>query len=377
MGLPRGYSEVCSGVGGCIRKKNTPLQDYLALPHYLTTGLWKSLSEDTRGVALEKLCKHCKLLGLTNASEASQAMILLLVFDLEGKMLGTQQWQVTLREKGNVQKFLKQPAAQAPLPHLLLLPQSREECPAELLTRAFGNDVPVPCQWPYEDLLRRARDWPTRSTHRLAQSSAADAMPLVHSALPHAGGSEMMQQMGSFVAGFLQGQKPSEEVMLPGFKLSSKTDRPPAPPVATVPVLALEDKKEEAPVSSAAEVYRESGDAAPSGQGAVAATLAALQADVQPEEKSSKSAKKSGMRKPASVSKVLKKRPAASLRRPAAAAMPKADEGESRDARRERLIKERVPKDMQRKYRGGCSKCYYRKGCTLSCWTYRGYNMKE
>ena len=205
MGLPRGYSEVCSGVGGCIRKKNTPLQDYLALPHYLTTGLWKSLSEDTRGVALEKLCKHCKLLGLTNASEASQAMILLLVFDLEGKMLGTQQWQVTLREKGNVQKFLKQPAAQAPLPHLLLLPQSREECPAELLTRAFGNDVPVPCQWPYEDLLRRARDWPMRSTHRLAQSSAADAMPLVHSALPHAGGSEMMQQMGSFRCWFLAG----------------------------------------------------------------------------------------------------------------------------------------------------------------------------
>lgn len=358
-----------------LEKKNTPLQDYLALPHYLTTGLWKSLSEDTRGVALEKLCKHGKLLGLTNASEASQAMILLLVFDLEGKMLGTQQWQVTLREKGNVQRCLKQSAVQSQLPHLLLLPHSQEECPAELLTRAFGNDVPVPCQWPYEDLLRRARDWPMRSTHRLAQSSTGDRIPLVPSALAHAGGSEMMQQMGSFVAGFLQVQKPSEEVMLPGFKLSSKTDLPPAPPVATVPVLALEDKKEE-PVSSAAEL-QQSGDAAPSGQGAVAATLAALQADVQPEGKSSKSPKKSGMRKPASVSKVLKKRPAASMRRPAAAAMPPADEGESRDARRERLIKERVPKDMQRKYRGGCSKCYYRKGCTLSCWTYRGYNMKE
>ena len=98
-----------------------------------------------------------------------------------------------------------------------------------------------------------------------------------------------MQQMGSFVAGFLQGQKPSEEVMLPGFKLSSKTDRPPAPPVATVPVLALEDKKEGAPVSSAA-VYRESGDAAPSGQGAVAATLAALQADAQSQQQLSKKA---------------------------------------------------------------------------------------
>jgi hypothetical protein len=142
-------------------------------------------------------------------------------------------------------------------------------------------------------------------------------------------------------------------------------------------VLALEDKKEEDAVSPAAEVHQESGDVGPTGKGAVAATLAALHADVQPEGKSSKSAKKSGMRKPASVSKVSKKRPAAYLRRPAAAAVPKAEEGESRDARRERLIKERVPKEMQHKYRGGCSKCYYRKGCTLSCWTYRGYNMKE
>ena len=65
-----------------VERKYVPLQDYLALPHYLTTGLWKSLAEDFKSLALEKLCKHCRQLGLSNASEVTQAMILTLVFDL-------------------------------------------------------------------------------------------------------------------------------------------------------------------------------------------------------------------------------------------------------------------------------------------------------
>ena len=125
------------------QKKNVALQDYLALPHYLTTGLWKALGEDTRRLALEKICKHCKLLGLSNPSEVTQAMILVLVFDVEGHMLGSQQWQVTLREKGNVQKCLKQSVLHSAEHHLLALPQNREECPAELWTRAFGAETPV------------------------------------------------------------------------------------------------------------------------------------------------------------------------------------------------------------------------------------------
>ena len=91
-----------------------------------------------------------------------------------------------------------------------------------------------------------------------------------------------------------------------------------------------------------------------------------------PDEKPKKSVKKAGLKRPAS-SKVIKHRPAAALRRPAAATV----EGETRDARRLRLIQERVPKELQVKFRGGCSKCYFRKGCTLSCWTYRGFNMKD
>lgn len=352
-------------------RKNAPLQDYLALPHYLTAGLWKSLAEDNRSVALEKLCRHCRRLGLTNASEVSQAMILLLVFDLEGKMLGSQQWQVTVREKGKVLKFLKQNISQSQLPHVLVLPQCREECPQDLVTRAVGSDSLIDCQWPYEDLLTRAKDWPMRSTHRFAQGGVAPTSSLLPAALPHAGGAEVMQQMGKFMAGFLQAQKPTEEVPLPGLKIAAKAVAKPAPAASTQPaLLALEDKRDDVPAQG--ESIPSTTEAPPTGKGAVAATLAALQQDVRTEARTTQ---KSVLKRPAKATKVTMKRPAACLRRPAAVASKVV--GETREDRRLRLIRERVPQDMQRRYRDGCSTCYYRKGCTLSCWTKRGYDMTD
>lgn len=356
------------------QRKNVPLQDYLALPHYLTTGLWKSLAEDSKTLALEKLCKHCRQLGLSNASELTQAMILTLVFDLDGHLLGTEQWQVTLREKSNVQKFLKQAIPPSSMPHLQCLPQKPEDCSSEHLTRAFGTDSPVPCQRPYEHLQQRAQDWPMRSTHRFAQGVSA-ASGSVPAPAKREDTADLFQHMGNFVAGFLHGQKPTEGVSLPGFKMTNKT---PHSVAQTVPVLALEDKKDvdmTAVVVPASELQTEEKkvEANATGKDAVSATLAALRGDVKtPDGKPKKSVKKAGLKRPAS-SKVIKHRPAAALRRPAAATI----EGETRDARRLRLIQERVPKELQVKFRGGCSKCYFRKGCTLSCWTYRGFNMKD
>lgn len=370
------------------QKKNVALQDYLALPHYLTTGLWKALGEDTRRVALEKICKHCKLLGLSNPSEVTQAMILVLVFDVEGHMLGSQQWQVTLREKGNVQKCLKQSVLHSAEHHLLALPQNREECPAELWTRAFGAETPVESQWPYEDLLKRAKDWPMRSTHRFAQGVLPVSMPVPSTAVSQAAGAEMMHQMGSFMAGLLHGQKPTEEAPLPGFKLMAKPEAKTQGPEQSVPVLALEDKKEEVTNSAApaVEEKQEPSQAPSSGKAAVSATLAALQVDVVTETKAPKRkvSNQATLKKPAASSKMpasaqknpaVKKRPAAALRRPAAASSQV--EQETRAQRRLRLIQERILVAEQRRFRGGCPTCYYRKGCTLSCWQKRGYNMEE
>ena len=369
-----------------VDRKNTPLQDYMAIPKYLSAALWKSLSEDPRKVALEKLCRHCQLLGLSNASEVTQGMILCLVFDLEGKLLGTQQWGVTLREKGNVQKFLKQPKQQ---PFVLLLPRDCAECPEELLRRALGDEGPIECPVAYEDLLARAKDWPMRSTHRYAQKS----MPM---SLPCASAMEegvLMSKMGHFMAGFVQGHS-EENVSLPGLKLFPREAKKEKQPV--VSVLALEDKKEQSSANELAqkkegsEMCQGGAQSRPAlseeskGQAAVAATLAALQGEAKNKTglgakvKSKPSGKTECKKKPAGKSK---KKPA--LRRPAAAVKVKrprarrGQEGESREAKRLRLINAWVPKDLQRKYRDGCSKCYHRSGCTLSCWRLRGFEMTD
>ena len=178
------------------------------MPHYLTAAMWKVLSEDQRSVALEKLCRHLIALGLKNPSEVTQGMVLCLVFDLEGTLLGTQQWALTLREKANVQKYLKQ-ASHGPF--LSNLPHHRSECPPEVMQRVFSHEEAMDCIVPYEDLLARAKDWPMRNTHRFAQAKQQH----LGSALPTGEGGDLMNQMGHFVAGLTRGQSHSD-VSLPG-----------------------------------------------------------------------------------------------------------------------------------------------------------------
>eukprot|EP00435_Cladocopium_sp_Y103_P074288 s636_g47.t2 len=304
-------------------------------------------------------------------------------------MLRTQQWRVTLREKANVLSYLKQQVGQVQQPHLQLLPRNKEECPEEVMTRAFGTETPIECQVDYADLLLRARDWPMRSTHRYAQATAAKGVAASSSA--SAPGPELMQHMGSFVAGLLQGQvpkAPGQEASLPGFKLLGHSSSNVGTTPPAVSVLALEDKKEDDAVLPAvlvetvptAETVGKM-ESAPTGKMAVSATLSALQQEVstQPTETTTqqRGVKKAALKKPAAKGM---KRPAAAapvvLRRPAAARATM-DAPESRDARRVRLIQSRVPKAVQDQFRDGCSKCYYRKGCTLSCWTMRGFDMTD
>ena len=365
---------LCLTEGG--GKKNAPLQDYLAMPHYLTAAMWKVLSEDQRSVALEKLCRHLRALGLKNPSEVTQGMVLCLVFDLEGKLLGTQQWAVTLREKANVQKYLKQ-ASHGPF--LINLPHDRSECPSEVMQRVFGDEEPTDCIVPCEDLLARAKDWPMRNTHRFAQAKQQHLGPV----LPSGEGGDLMNQMGHFVAGLMRGQSHSD-ASLPGLNFFSKERKEERN--VSAPALALEDKKAEVSLEPAAESTVNI-DRKPSGEDAVAKTLQALQSELQDKpavEASGKTgkgkAKNKVKKQPKKKSQATKKKPAAALRRPAASAASArgtARAGESREARRLRLINVFVPKHIQEEYRDGCSKCYYRKGCTLSCWKLRGFEMSD
>ena len=151
----------------------------------------------------------------------------------------------------------------------------------------------------------------------------------------------------------------------------------------------MEGKKDE--VSLGAVESKSHIDLNLSGEDAVAKTLQALQSELQDrpaveasvktgKKKATKKATKKPTKKSDTTLHVTKKKPAAALRRPAASAASArgtARDGESRDARRLRLINVFVPKNIQEKYRDGCSKCYYRSGCTLSCWKLRGFEMSD
>ena len=78
--------------------------------------------------------------------------------------------------------------------------------------------------------------------------------------------------------------------------------------------------------------------------------------------------KKKGMARPASAVKKILKRPAAVAASSAAGDM---SEGGYTD-RRDTLLK-KIPKDVLQRYKGGCSRCYHRAYCTVSCWARRGY----
>ena len=64
------------------------------------------------------------------------------------------------------------------------------------------------------------------------------------------------------------------------------------------------------------------------------------------------------------------KRPASALKRPAAAAVSLQEP----DPKRAALLK-RIPAELLERYAGGCSRCYHRKFCTVSCWGRRGYKL--
>eukprot|EP00435_Cladocopium_sp_Y103_P032860 s4096_g8.t1 len=234
-------------------------------------------------------------------------------------MLGSQQWSVTLKEKANVQKYLKlQPSP----PHLLVLPHDRMECAPEVMQRAFAAEEPMDCVVSYEDLLLRAKDWPMRTTHRFAQGKGRTAA-VAASTLDE--DQVFLNKMGQVMAGFMKNQL-QEDVSLPGLKIFTKEQK--------AETKALRGELGDKPESNA--------------------------------KKPKAKVTKKGLKKPASctklnapASKPASKKPAAAMRRPAAAAS-SSRRNESREERRLRIINAFVPLSLQRQYRNGCAKCYHR-----------------
>ena len=83
----------------------------------------------------------------------------------------------------------------------------------------------------------------------------------------------------------------------------------------------------------------------------------------------SSKAKTHGMARPAASVKTKFKRPAAAPARVSVGGMCQAAASKpDRDA----LLK-KIPKAVLQRYKDGCSRCYHRAFCTVSCWARRGY----
>jgi hypothetical protein len=107
-----------------------------------------------------------------------------------------------------------------------------------------------------------------------------------------------------------------------------------------------------------------------------------LRSDLEAESKAKKGkepAKKSekkkthGSKKTKGPKTSVLKRPAAAppaLKRPASAGLFLQEP----DPKRAALLK-MIPSDLLDRYAGGCSRCYHRKFCTVSCWARRGYKL--
>ena len=159
----------------------------------------------------------------------------------------------------------------------------------------------------------------------------------------------------------------TESLSVEGLQEVEKIDK-----VMSVPPLALMDKPPESVAANSKSKPKES-DVDP--QSMIDSLREDLQAEKQQDQKKEK--KKTGtkkekkqkgkkpIKKPAAASKVLKRPSSMSS---AAAAMQPLDPDPERAA-----LLSRIPAHVRSKYVHGCSRCYHRKFCTISCWKRRGY----
>ena len=150
-----------------------PLQNYLALPRYLTQSLWASLQgSEPEELCLEKLVRHAARLGLRCPTEPTFAMLLALSF--QGARTEQKQRQVLSEHKPHIKRWLNEPS---PADYLEVLPEDVNLLPASLVAAAFGQDPRVDCPLDEKLLLGVAMQWPLRQRQSSGSMLAAPTIP--------------------------------------------------------------------------------------------------------------------------------------------------------------------------------------------------------
>lgn len=158
------------------------LQDWTAFPVYLTVAVWSVMLDEsqTQLTKMQTLLQHLTSMGLTNASEPTQATIaaFLSAFDPEGAAVRANA-QMGFALFGTVKSKLKNFSERAlragglPDP-LAVLPAQVNQLPAAMRTHFFpGGFQPVPPQLNLNDVVGWARVWPMRKTNALVREQKA------------------------------------------------------------------------------------------------------------------------------------------------------------------------------------------------------------
>jgi hypothetical protein len=344
------------------------LQDFLMLPYYLTEELATMVFVDEevdRDVVLQKLCSHAARLTLKNASEASKAMLLVLAnWRLVEKMSPQNQYQFYVSKKPLVTKYLA--AAAFGGQGLPELPMSWQDLPKDLRQKLFPTGKPAVLTEPSAAaIVQFVRTYPLRKDNKmLLPQAAAQSAQAAHST--------DVVSVDAVVKVVEACSRLRPETLRETVGASTRSTGSACE--MKRPMLALEDGTVD-------------GSSDPRGQAAahvetvekqpltVAQQLAALKTrlpeEMNPTEKATPSGRKGA--------KAIAKRPAASLvaKRPATCRRglkrPAAAAPLGREAKRQQLLR-KIPEDLKRKYKNGCSKCRY-TFCTPSCWAGRGFTL--
>ena len=258
------------------RRKN---QDYLQLPNYLTADIWDQLrsSELNPCRRLDVVCRHAAALGLRCPSEKSIAMLLALSHAMYQEPYEDEKLNLVNQYRGRIGKHMALPATAE---HLLQLPAKHEELPASIAAIAFASGCRVDAPPKLPDFRAMAESWPVR-TPRGGKEFDSGRMDDKIS----------LEQVGYMMKGVARAQ--SEQFQRDNFELKRSQS-----------LLALEDWKDDEVRPPAPATKAPVGES--EGVDAVAATLAEL----RDKTRSIPAEKEEGPQM---------KRPAAVLRRPAAA----------------------------------------------------------
>ena len=359
------------------------LQDYTALPHYLSQDWWNLLENGKDKVRnLESLCGLAASLGCRNPTEPSYAGLCALSFCVGGmRLIEEDKLKLLALHKPRMKKVFNNAL---PLAEVMeALPVSPENCPREFLAAAYPNGFTAgnPVTVPMATVCNLVSTYPCRRRGRISdgQSSRVEMDSPVTKALSRFA---VVAKALTNASQESKGEKTEGDDELPGFKMLKPAALSVGSNLASAnpQQLALMDRQPEAVVEPATEPSTR-----PESSLAVVDKL--KQALEQEKEKTKlpsqggkkkpsktlsgkESREKPVTKKPASKAKVLKK-PAASihrLKRPAAAAQTQGD------AKRQKVLK-LVPKEVLARFMHGCSRCYHRQYCTVSCWARRGYSL--